>query len=79
MGLLLCERDYGRFAAEGLLRELKSTKVCVAYQEIIPLVYNQLRVQEIMQVDSFYALWHQCSSLKVVSFIGPSLPLSLSR
>ncbi|XP_003977268.1 extracellular calcium-sensing receptor-like [Takifugu rubripes] len=50
VGLLLCERDYGRFAAEGLLRELKSTKVCVAYQEIIPLVYNQLRVQAIMQV-----------------------------
>lgn len=51
VGLLLCERDYGRFAAEGLLRELRGTKVCVAYQETIPLVYNQIRVQEIMQVE----------------------------
>lgn len=51
VGLLLCERDYGRFAAEGLLRELRGTKVCVAYRKIIPLVYDWRRVQEILQVE----------------------------
>lgn len=51
VGLLFCERDYGQFAAEGLLRELRGTKVCVAYRKIIPLVYDRPRVKEILQVE----------------------------
>lgn len=51
VGLLLCDREYGQFAAEGLLRELRGTKVCVAYQKIIPLVYDRQRIQEILQVE----------------------------
>lgn len=46
------DREYGRFAVEGLIRELQGTKVCVAYQEIIPLLYNQHRALEIIQVDT---------------------------
>ncbi|XP_045897268.1 extracellular calcium-sensing receptor-like, partial [Micropterus dolomieu] len=50
VGLVRGDREYGRYAMEGLLRELEGTKVCVAYQEIIPLLYNRRRVLEIMQV-----------------------------
>ncbi|XP_045930179.1 uncharacterized protein LOC123986130 [Micropterus dolomieu] len=49
VGLVRGDREYGRYAMEGLLRELEGTKVCVAYQEIIPLLYNRRRVLEIMQ------------------------------
>ncbi|XP_053176466.1 extracellular calcium-sensing receptor-like [Scomber japonicus] len=50
VGLLRWDTDYGRFAMQGLLRELRGTKVCVAYQEIIPLFYNRQRVLEVMKV-----------------------------
>lgn len=50
VGLVRGDREYGRFAVEGLLRELKGTKVCVAYQKIIPLLYNRQRAMEIIQV-----------------------------
>ncbi|CAK6963511.1 extracellular calcium-sensing receptor-like [Scomber scombrus] len=50
VGLVRWDTDYGRFAMQGLLRELRGTKVCVAYQEIIPLFYNRQRVLEVMQV-----------------------------
>ncbi|XP_070761381.1 extracellular calcium-sensing receptor-like [Enoplosus armatus] len=50
VGLVRGDREYGRFAVEGLLSELQGTKVCVAYQEIIPLLYNRQRALEIMQV-----------------------------
>ncbi|KAG7516991.1 extracellular calcium-sensing receptor-like [Solea senegalensis] len=52
VGLLRGDNDYGRFAAKGLLRELQETKVCVAYQEIIPLPYNRqmgLRIIKVMR------------------------------
>uniref|UniRef100_UPI001CD834CE extracellular calcium-sensing receptor-like n=1 Tax=Solea senegalensis TaxID=28829 RepID=UPI001CD834CE len=52
VGLLRGDNDYGRFAAKGLLRELQETKVCVAYQEIIPLPYNRqggLRIMKVMR------------------------------
>lgn len=52
VGLVRGDHEYGRFAVEGLLRELKGTKVCVVYQEIIPLLYNRQRALEIMQVDT---------------------------
>nr|XP_043876084.1 extracellular calcium-sensing receptor-like [Solea senegalensis]XP_043898719.1 extracellular calcium-sensing receptor-like [Solea senegalensis] len=51
VGLLRGDNDYGRFAAKGLLRELQETKVCVAYQEIIPLLYTRqggLRIMKVM-------------------------------
>ncbi|KAG7495475.1 extracellular calcium-sensing receptor-like [Solea senegalensis] len=50
VGLLRGDNDYGRFAAKGLLRELQETKVCVAYQEIIPLLYNRQTGVRIMKV-----------------------------
>ncbi|XP_069003438.1 extracellular calcium-sensing receptor-like [Embiotoca jacksoni] len=50
VGLVRGDHEYGRFAVQGLLRELQGTKVCVAYQEMIPLLYNRQRALEIMQV-----------------------------
>ncbi|KAG7507762.1 extracellular calcium-sensing receptor-like [Solea senegalensis] len=51
VGLLRGDNDYGLFAAKGLLRELQDTKVCVAYHEIIPLLYTRqagLRIMKMM-------------------------------
>ncbi|XP_067451048.1 extracellular calcium-sensing receptor-like [Thunnus thynnus] len=50
VGLVRGDHEYGRFAVQGLLRELQGTKVCVAYREMIPLLYNRQRALEIMQV-----------------------------
>ncbi|KAG7495992.1 extracellular calcium-sensing receptor-like [Solea senegalensis] len=50
VGLLRGDNDYGRFAAKGLLRELQETKVCVAYQEMIPLLYTRQGGLRIMKV-----------------------------
>ncbi|XP_054452168.1 extracellular calcium-sensing receptor-like [Anoplopoma fimbria] len=50
VGLVRGDHEYGRFAVQGLLRELQDTKVCVAYQEMIPLLYNHQRALEIMEV-----------------------------
>nr|XP_043909262.1 vomeronasal type-2 receptor 1-like [Solea senegalensis] len=50
VGLLRGDNDYGRFAAKGLLRELQDTKVCVAYQEIIPLLYTRQAGLRIMKM-----------------------------
>ncbi|XP_067363817.1 extracellular calcium-sensing receptor-like [Channa argus] len=50
VGLVRGDHEYGRFAVQGLLRELQSTKVCVAYQVMIPLLYNRHKALEIMQV-----------------------------
>ncbi|AWO98883.1 putative extracellular calcium-sensing receptor-like isoform 2 [Scophthalmus maximus] len=50
VGLLRGDHEYGRFAVQGLMRELQGTKVCVAYQEMIPLLYNHQAALEIMQV-----------------------------
>lgn len=52
MGLIRGDHEYGRFAVQGLLRELKGTGVCVAYQEMIPLLYDRQRGLEIMQVHA---------------------------
>lgn len=46
------DREYGRFATDGLLRELQGSKVCVAYQEVIPLLYNHQRALEIIEVST---------------------------
>ncbi|XP_041850956.1 extracellular calcium-sensing receptor-like [Melanotaenia boesemani] len=50
VGLVRGDHEYGRSAVRGLLRELEGTNVCVAYQEMIPLLYNQQKALEIMQV-----------------------------
>lgn len=50
VGVVQGDHEYGRFAVQGLMRELQGTSVCVAYQEMIPLLYNQQRALEIMQV-----------------------------
>uniref|UniRef100_A0A3Q1FA71 Extracellular calcium-sensing receptor-like n=1 Tax=Acanthochromis polyacanthus TaxID=80966 RepID=A0A3Q1FA71_9TELE len=50
VGLVRGDHEYGRFAVQGLLRELQGTKVCVAYQEMIPLLYNQQRALEIISL-----------------------------
>ncbi|KAJ3591116.1 hypothetical protein NHX12_009063 [Muraenolepis orangiensis] len=46
VGLIRGDHEYGRFAVQGLLRELEGTGVCVAYQEMIPLLYNRQRVMQ---------------------------------
>uniref|UniRef100_A0A3Q2QPM0 Extracellular calcium-sensing receptor-like n=1 Tax=Fundulus heteroclitus TaxID=8078 RepID=A0A3Q2QPM0_FUNHE len=48
VGLLRGDHEYGRFAVQGLLRELQGSTVCVAYQEMIPLLYNTQRALEII-------------------------------
>jgi len=52
VGLVRGDHEYGRFAVQGLLRELQGTNVCVAYKEMIPLLYNRQKALEIMQVNS---------------------------
>lgn len=51
VGLVRGDREYGRFAMDGLLRELQGSKVCVAYQEVIPLLYDHQRALEIIEVN----------------------------
>ncbi|XP_046907858.1 extracellular calcium-sensing receptor-like [Hypomesus transpacificus] len=50
VGVVRGDHAYGRFALQGLLRELSDTEVCVAYQEMIPLLYDRDKALEIMQV-----------------------------
>lgn len=46
------DHEYGRFALQGLLRELEGTGICVAYQEMIPLLYDHQKALEIIRVMS---------------------------
>uniref|UniRef100_A0A667WS78 Olfactory receptor C family, v3 n=1 Tax=Myripristis murdjan TaxID=586833 RepID=A0A667WS78_9TELE len=48
VGLVRGDHEYGRFAVQGLLKELQGSKVCIAYQEMIPLLYNRQRALEII-------------------------------
>ncbi|XP_062860388.1 extracellular calcium-sensing receptor-like [Trichomycterus rosablanca] len=50
IGVVRGDHEYGRSALQDLLAELKGTNVCVAYQEMIPLLYNTRRALEIMRV-----------------------------
>ena len=36
IGVVLEDHDYGRFALQGLRREIQGTDVCLAYSEMIP-------------------------------------------
>lgn len=52
VGVVRGDHEYGRFALQGLLKELEGTGVCVAYQEMIPLLYDRRRALEIIRVIS---------------------------
>ncbi|XP_064159388.1 extracellular calcium-sensing receptor-like [Anguilla rostrata] len=64
VGLVTEDDDYARFAVQGLLKEFKNTGVCLAYHEIIPKVYNQKRVLEILDV------MNRSTARVVISFAG---------
>ena len=64
VGLVTEDDDYATFAVQGLLREFKNTGVCLAYHEIIPKVYNQKRVLEILNV------MNHSTARVVISFAG---------
>ncbi|XP_075956732.1 extracellular calcium-sensing receptor [Anarhichas minor] len=70
VGLVRGDHEYGRFAVQGLLRELQGTKVCVAYQEMIPLLYNRQRALEIMEVMR----WSSAKVVVVFSAEGEMTP-----
>lgn len=44
------DHDYGRFALQGLKREIENTEICLAYHEMIPKDFKQERVYEILNV-----------------------------
>uniref|UniRef100_A0AAY4DQZ3 G-protein coupled receptors family 3 profile domain-containing protein n=1 Tax=Denticeps clupeoides TaxID=299321 RepID=A0AAY4DQZ3_9TELE len=50
VGVVRGDHEYGRFALQGLLRELSGTRVCIAYQLMIPLLYNRQKAQEIIDI-----------------------------
>uniref|UniRef100_A0A4W4HDP8 G-protein coupled receptors family 3 profile domain-containing protein n=1 Tax=Electrophorus electricus TaxID=8005 RepID=A0A4W4HDP8_ELEEL len=50
VGVVRGDHAYGHFALQGLLKELDGTSVCIAYQEMIPLLYNTRRALEIIHV-----------------------------
>ncbi|XP_060733769.1 extracellular calcium-sensing receptor-like [Tachysurus vachellii] len=50
IGVVTEDHDYGRFALQGLKREIENTDICLAYHEMIPKDFKQERVQEILNV-----------------------------
>ncbi|XP_026143552.1 extracellular calcium-sensing receptor [Carassius auratus] len=50
VGVVRGDHEYGRFALQGLLKELEGTGICVAYQEMIPLLYERQRALEIIHI-----------------------------
>ncbi|XP_048837891.1 extracellular calcium-sensing receptor-like isoform X1 [Brienomyrus brachyistius] len=50
VGVLNGDHAYGRFALQGLRRELANTTVCIAYHVMIPLLYTRQRALEILDV-----------------------------
>lgn len=50
VGVVRGDHEYGRFALQGLLNELEGTGVCVAYQLMIPLLYDSQKAVEIIRV-----------------------------
>ncbi|KAL7870291.1 hypothetical protein SRHO_G00077880 [Serrasalmus rhombeus] len=50
VGVVTEDHDYGRFALQGLKREIENTDICLAYHEMIPKDFRQERVLEIMNV-----------------------------
>ncbi|XP_056334264.1 extracellular calcium-sensing receptor [Danio aesculapii] len=52
IGVIRGDHEYGRFALQGLLMELEGTGICVAYQKMIPLLYDRQKALEIIHVMS---------------------------
>ncbi|XP_059362235.1 extracellular calcium-sensing receptor-like [Carassius carassius] len=50
VGVVTEDHDYGRFALQGLKREIENTNICLAYHEMIPKDYTQERVLKILKV-----------------------------
>ncbi|XP_061072469.1 extracellular calcium-sensing receptor-like [Conger conger] len=50
VGVVTEDDDYGRFAVQGLLKEVKNSGVCLAYQKMIPKVYSREGILEILDV-----------------------------
>ncbi|XP_041918946.1 extracellular calcium-sensing receptor-like [Alosa sapidissima] len=50
IGVVTEDHDYGRFALQGLKKEIENTDICLAYHEMIPKDYNTERVLEILEV-----------------------------
>ncbi|XP_066540566.1 extracellular calcium-sensing receptor-like [Hoplias malabaricus] len=50
IGVVTEDHDYGRFALQGLKREIENTDICLAYHEMIPKDFKQQRVLEILNV-----------------------------
>lgn len=70
VGIIRGDHEYGRFAVQGLLRELQGTGVCVAYQEMIPLLYNRQKALEIMKVLYVdHRLFGQCASFMILMVV----------
>ncbi|XP_035240657.1 extracellular calcium-sensing receptor-like [Anguilla rostrata] len=53
IGVINGDHEYGRFALQGLLREIKNTSVCLAYHQMIPLLYNRNKALEIINVMKY--------------------------
>ncbi|KAI4898230.1 hypothetical protein NFI96_001064 [Prochilodus magdalenae] len=49
-GMVTEDDDYGRFALQGLKREIENTDICLAYYEMIPKDFRRERVLEILNV-----------------------------
>uniref|UniRef100_A0A8C5HKY9 G-protein coupled receptors family 3 profile domain-containing protein n=1 Tax=Gouania willdenowi TaxID=441366 RepID=A0A8C5HKY9_GOUWI len=64
VGLVRGDHEYGRFAVQGLLQELQGTQVCVAYQEMIPLLYNRKRALEI--ISNYFVMRSSLAKVVVV-------------
>ncbi|XP_018605280.2 extracellular calcium-sensing receptor [Scleropages formosus] len=50
VGVLNGDHAYGRFALQGLRKELVNTTVCIAYHVMIPLLYKREKALEILDV-----------------------------
>ncbi|XP_036392211.1 extracellular calcium-sensing receptor-like [Megalops cyprinoides] len=50
IGVVTEDDEYGRSAVQGLLKEIKNTGVCLAYQRMIPKVYSREKILEILDV-----------------------------
>uniref|UniRef100_A0A3B3SHB4 Receptor ligand binding region domain-containing protein n=1 Tax=Paramormyrops kingsleyae TaxID=1676925 RepID=A0A3B3SHB4_9TELE len=50
VGIITEDDDYGRYAVQGLLKEFKSTGICLAYYEMIPKVYDKRKIHDILKV-----------------------------
>uniref|UniRef100_A0AAY4DRC2 G-protein coupled receptors family 3 profile domain-containing protein n=1 Tax=Denticeps clupeoides TaxID=299321 RepID=A0AAY4DRC2_9TELE len=50
IGVITEDHDYGRFALQGLKRELENTDICLAYHEMIPKDYRIEKVLQILDV-----------------------------